>query len=82
MMCTHLQGKKSWFLPFNRGHNDGAGTLPNPNALTMDQLWKQSLTQAGLTKVLENYAKIVEEKNHKTCKRHSSRFSLDTTTWI
>ena len=23
--CTHLQGKGSWFLPFNRGWNDGAG---------------------------------------------------------
>jgi type I restriction enzyme R subunit len=24
-MCTHLMGKYSWFLPFNRGYNDGAG---------------------------------------------------------
>jgi type I restriction enzyme R subunit len=28
MMCTHLKGKKSWFLPFNKGHNDGAGIRP------------------------------------------------------
>ena len=28
--CTHLQGKDSWFLPFNQGYNDGAGNPPNP----------------------------------------------------
>ena len=36
MMCTHLKGKKSWFLPFNKGHNDGAGNPPNPNGLKTD----------------------------------------------
>ena len=30
--CTHLRGKESWFLPFNRGWNDGAGTRPTPRA--------------------------------------------------
>ena len=24
-MCTELKGKASWFLPFNKGFNDGAG---------------------------------------------------------
>jgi type I site-specific restriction-modification system R (restriction) subunit len=24
-MCPELKGKASWFLPFNQGHNDGAG---------------------------------------------------------
>jgi type I restriction enzyme, R subunit len=24
-MCTELAGKRSWFLPFNKGYNDGAG---------------------------------------------------------
>jgi len=28
--CTKLDGKDSWFLPFNKGHNDGAGNPPNP----------------------------------------------------
>ena len=26
--CTHLQGQASWFLPFNRGWDDGAGNPP------------------------------------------------------
>lgn len=28
-MCTHLKGKASWFLPFNKGYKDGAGNPPN-----------------------------------------------------
>ncbi len=36
--CTHLQGKASWFLPFNRGYNDGAGNPPNPDGLKTDYL--------------------------------------------
>ena len=64
--CTHLKGKASWFLPFNKGHNDGAGNPPNPFGLATDYLWKEILTKEGLTDILENYAQIVEEKDEKT----------------
>ena len=66
MMCTELKGKASWFLPFNRGYNDGAGNPPNPDGLKTAYLWQQLLTPGGLTNILENYAQIVEEKNPKT----------------
>ena len=62
-MCTHLQGKASWFLPFNKGHNDGAGNPPNSNGIKTDYLWKEVLTPTGLTNIFENYAQIVEEKD-------------------
>lgn len=65
-MCPDLKGKASWFLPFNKGYNDGAGNPPNPNGLKTDYLWKEVLTPAGLTNILENYAQIVEEKDPRT----------------
>ncbi len=65
-MCTHLSGKGSWFLPFNKGYNDGAGNPPNPRGLKSDYLWKEILTPAGLTNILENYAQIVDEKDPHT----------------
>jgi type I restriction enzyme R subunit len=68
-MCTQLKGKASWFLPFNKGWNDGAGNPPNPNGLKTDYLWKEVLTPASLTNILENYAQIVEVKNPKTGKK-------------
>lgn len=68
-MCTELRGKGSWFLPFNKGYNDGAGNPPNPHGLKPDFLWKEVLTPAGLTNILENYAQIVEEKDPRTGKK-------------
>ena len=65
-MCTELKGKASWFLPFNKGWNDGAGNPPNPHGLKTDYLWKEVLAPASLTNILENYAQIVEEKDPKT----------------
>ena len=31
--CTKLEGKKSWFLPFDKGYNDGAATRPTLTGL-------------------------------------------------
>ena len=49
--CTHLSGKASWFLPFNRGWNDGAGNPPNPNGLAIDYLWREVLPRESLTNI-------------------------------
>jgi type I restriction enzyme, R subunit len=64
--CTHLQGKASWFLPFNQGWDDGAGNPPNPLGLKTDYLWKRILSPAGLTDILENYSQVIETKDEKT----------------
>jgi type I restriction enzyme R subunit len=68
-MCTHLRGKASWFLPFNKGWNDGAGNPPNPTGLKTDYLWKEVLTKSGLTDILENYAQVIEERDDKGKKK-------------
>jgi type I restriction enzyme R subunit len=67
--CTHLRGKASWFLPFNKGWNDGAGNPPNPQGLKTDYLWREVLTRESLTNILENYAQLVEEKDSRTGKK-------------
>jgi type I restriction enzyme, R subunit len=72
-MCTELKGKASWFLPFNKGHNDGAGNPTNPNGLKTDYLWKEVLTPQSLVNILENYAQIVEVKNEKTGKKKQTQ---------
>ncbi len=68
-MCTEIKGKASWFLPFNRGYNDGAGNPPNPEGLKTAYLWREILTPQRLTTILENYAQIVEEPDPKTGKK-------------
>ncbi len=67
--CTELKGKASWFLPFNKGFNDGAGNPPNPHGLKTAYLWQEVLTPKGLTDILENYAQIVEETDRRTGKK-------------
>ena len=64
--CTRLSGKASWFLPFNRGWDDGAGNPPNPNGIRTDYLWRNVLARESLTNILENYAQVVRSKDEKT----------------
>ncbi|MCD6288452.1 MAG: type I restriction endonuclease subunit R, partial [Candidatus Hydrogenedentes bacterium] len=71
--CTCLKGKASWFLPFDRGWNDGAGNPPNPDGIKTDYLWKQVLTRDSLTDIIENYAQIVEEKDKKTGRKKKTQ---------
>ncbi|MEX2443147.1 MAG: type I restriction endonuclease subunit R [Alkalispirochaeta sp.] len=73
-MCAHLKGKDSWFLPFNKGYNDGAGNPPNPEGLKTAYLWQEVLTKHGLTDIIENYAQTVEEKDDKGRKRYKQVF--------
>ena len=67
--CTKLAGKDSWFLPFDKGYKDGAGNPPNPNGMMTDYLWKDILTKAKLTRIIENYAQVIEETDPDTRKK-------------
>ena len=67
--CTKLAGKDSWFLPFNKGYEDGAGNPPNPDGLMTDYLWKDILTKRKLSKIIENYAQVIEEVEEDTKKK-------------
>ena len=71
--CTRLAGKASWFLPFNRGWNDGAGNPPNPNGLPIDYLWREVLPRRSLTNILENYAQVVESKDEKSGRKRRTQ---------
>ena len=71
--CTHLRGKDSWFLPFNRGWDDGRGNPPNPNGLKTDYLWKEVLTRDSLTNIIESYAQVVETKDGKTGRKRRTQ---------
>jgi len=63
---TKLAGHDSWFLPFNRGFNDGAGNPVNQSGLKTDYLWEEVLLPSSLVDIIENYAQVVEEESLKT----------------
>lgn len=65
-MCTMLSGKRSRFLPFNRGKEDGsAGNPANPNGFATAYLWEEILQPSSLCDIIEHYACKVEEKDKK-----------------
>ena len=64
-MTTHLKGENTYFLPFNKGNNNGAGNPPNPKGIKTDYLWKDILTKDRLTNIIQNYVQLFEEETEK-----------------
>ncbi|MBD8977950.1 MAG: type I restriction endonuclease subunit R [Prevotellamassilia timonensis] len=61
-MCTALSGKSSWFLPFDKGVNGGAGNPNNPNGVRTAYLWEEVLGKRSLSDILENFAQVIVKK--------------------
>ena len=64
-MATHLKNGSTYFLPFNKGYNNGAGNPPNLNGIKTDYLWKEILTKDSLTNIIQNYVQLFEEEVEK-----------------
>lgn len=62
MMCSELKGKDSWFLPFNKGVNGGAGNPWKESKILTEYLWQEILTKDSLADILENYAQVIEKE--------------------
>jgi len=64
-MTTRLAGRKTVFLPFNKGYNHGKGNPPSDAASgghRTGYLWQEILTRYSLTNIIEHFAKLVGEK--------------------
>ena len=57
--CTKLAGKDSYFLPFNKGNDGGAGNPPDPDTIKTGYLWRDTLSPGSLVNIIENYAQRV-----------------------
>jgi type I restriction enzyme R subunit len=74
-MTTQLNKKKTFFMPFNKGLNEGrpsgnfgAGNPINPNGLKTHYLWEEILTKASLANIIDKFAQVVEETDEDTKK--------------
>ena len=68
-MCTELKGADSWFLPFNRGVDGGAGNPVVEGKTMTSYLWEEVFTKPSLSNIVENFAQVVvteDKKTHKT----------------
>ncbi|UYM18801.1 DEAD/DEAH box helicase family protein [Endozoicomonas euniceicola] len=64
-MTTQVNGKSTYFLPFNKGVNNGKGNPVNPKGYKTAYLWNEVLEPHSLVQILEHFAKMVEEKDKK-----------------
>ena len=62
-MCTKLCSKSSYFLPFNKGTEDGGkGNPHNDNGLNVSYMWEDILTKDTLLYLIKNFIYIEKEE--------------------
>lgn len=64
-MTTKLNGPKTFFLPFNKGYNNGKGNPPVEGKLKTHYVWEDVLSRDSLLEILDKfvYLKIDEEED-------------------
>lgn len=74
-MSSELKGKNSFFMPFNKGLNNGsaippfgAGNSVNPNGLRTHYFWEEVLGKALLSNIIDKFAQLIEETDEDTGK--------------
>lgn len=69
-MCTKLTGPTSFFLPFNRGHNNGKGNPPNPFGHKSSYLWEEVFTKESLTNIIQHFVRFDGKSTDALAKRN------------
>ena len=68
-MTTQLREKKTHFLPFNLGNNNGAGNPENPDGYKTSYLWENILQKDSLLDIIARFIHLeVQEKRFKNKK--------------
>ncbi len=57
-MTTKLDGGKTFFLPFNKGHNHGKGNPPNPFGHKSNYLWEEVFTRESLANIIQHFVRF------------------------
>ena len=57
-MTTRLRGKDTYFLPFNRGHNNGKGNPPNPEGHKSAYLWEEVFQKESLANLIQHFVRF------------------------
>lgn len=54
-MATKLAGPSTFFLPFNKGHNEGEGNPPNPHGHKTAYLWEEVFQPVSLAGIIQHF---------------------------
>ena len=62
-MTTKLGGQDTFFLPFNKGWNNGAGNPPVDGDYKTSYLWKDILQKDSLMDIIQRFIQIKKDEN-------------------
>ncbi|MDD3505862.1 MAG: DEAD/DEAH box helicase family protein, partial [Sulfurimonas sp.] len=68
-MTTKLDGAKTFFLPFNKGNNHGAGNPPNPNGHKTAYIWEEIFTRDSLANIIQHFVRLDGKESDKLSSR-------------
>jgi type I restriction enzyme R subunit len=57
-MTTKLNGKDTFFLPFNQGFNDGQGNPPNAFGYKTDYLWNDVFSRKSISNIIQHFVRF------------------------
>jgi type I restriction enzyme R subunit len=57
-MTTKLAGQSTFFLPFNKGHNYGAGNPPNPDGHKSAYLWEEVFSRSSIANIIQHFVRL------------------------
>ena len=61
-MATRIDGSKTYWLPFNKGHHHGAGNAPNPEGYRSDYLWREILSKDSWLEIIGRFIHLQVEE--------------------
>jgi len=57
-MTTKLAGDNTFFLPFNKGHDHGAGNPPNPSGYKTAYLWEDVFRKESIANIIQHFVRL------------------------
>jgi type I restriction enzyme R subunit len=61
-MTTRLRGAKTYYLPFNKGYNNGKGNPPNPEGYRTEYLWQEVWCKDSLMEIIGKFMHVETEE--------------------
>jgi len=83
-MTTKLNGSKTYWLPFNKGANNGKGNPQNPNGYRTAYLWENILQKDSWMEIIQRFVHLQTEEIEVDGKiyRKEKLIFQDTINWM
>ncbi len=76
-MTTRIDGSKTYWLPFNKGHQHGKGNPPDPTGYRTDYLWHEILKKDSWLEIIGRFIHLQTEEfefEGRTCRKEKLIF--------